>query len=280
MSSFISSINLLFGLPLDLLSGSSNLIILLLIYSLSLLCTCPNHLSLTFSPKHLACVVSLMYLFLILSILITHIINHTSLVSPLSCTHFLSFYPVDLKYLKSSTFFNSAPCSRTVPLGEAPHIHIRILSCWNYPSLRSFSDHTSTSLLLHLLLELTTDHNVICKHHSPWRFLSYLICQFVHHHRKQEADPWCSPTSTLSFSVTPTAHLSSVLQLSYISCNNSNILLCYSRLPHVIPSFLPWNSVICFLKVYKDTKQLSLTFSVLLYQHPLKVIKVLLNIHV
>ncbi|KAF7652147.1 hypothetical protein LDENG_00100830 [Lucifuga dentata] len=32
------------------------------------------------------------------------------------------------------------------------------------------------------------------------------------------ADPWCSPTSTLNSSVTPTAHLTTVLQLSYMSC--------------------------------------------------------------
>ncbi|KAF7644357.1 hypothetical protein LDENG_00223490, partial [Lucifuga dentata] len=54
MSSFTTSINLLFGLPLGLLPGSSNLSILLPICSLSLLCTCPNHLSLaslTLSPK-------------------------------------------------------------------------------------------------------------------------------------------------------------------------------------------------------------------------------------
>ena len=46
MSSFTTSINLLFGLPLGLLPDSSNLITHLPIYSLSRLCTCPNHLSL------------------------------------------------------------------------------------------------------------------------------------------------------------------------------------------------------------------------------------------
>ncbi|XP_068182162.1 mitogen-activated protein kinase kinase kinase kinase 4 isoform X5 [Antennarius striatus] len=74
MSSFITSINLLFGLPLGLLPGSSKLSILLPIYSLSLLWTCPNHLSLaslTLSPKPLTFAVPLMYSFLILSILVT-----------------------------------------------------------------------------------------------------------------------------------------------------------------------------------------------------------------
>lgn len=63
----------LFGL-LGLLPGSSILSILPQIQSLSLLCTCPNHLSLaslTLSTEHLACSVTLKYTFLILSIHIT-----------------------------------------------------------------------------------------------------------------------------------------------------------------------------------------------------------------
>ena len=59
--------------PLCLLPGSSILIILLPIYSLSVLCTCPNHLnlaSLTLSPRRLTRVVPLMCSFLILSILV------------------------------------------------------------------------------------------------------------------------------------------------------------------------------------------------------------------
>ncbi|KAF7645082.1 hypothetical protein LDENG_00210390 [Lucifuga dentata] len=87
MSSFTTSINLLFGLPLGLLPGSSNLSILLPICSLSLLCTCPNHLSLaslTLSPKHLTCAVPLMYSFLILSILVTPKENLSILVSATS----------------------------------------------------------------------------------------------------------------------------------------------------------------------------------------------------
>ncbi|XP_068170159.1 MTOR-associated protein MEAK7 isoform X1 [Antennarius striatus] len=73
-SSLTTSINLLFGLLLGLLPGSSKLSILLPIYSLSPLWTCPNHLSLaslTLSPKPLTCAVPLMYSFLILSFLVT-----------------------------------------------------------------------------------------------------------------------------------------------------------------------------------------------------------------
>ena len=52
MCSLTTSINLLFGLPLRLLPGSSISSILLPMYPLSLLCTCPNHLNLSsFSSK-------------------------------------------------------------------------------------------------------------------------------------------------------------------------------------------------------------------------------------
>ncbi|KAF7704815.1 hypothetical protein HF521_021887, partial [Silurus meridionalis] len=71
MSSFTTSINLLFGLCLFLLPGGSILSILLLIYPMSLLCTCPNHLnlsSLNLSPKCPTCAVPVINLFLILSI--------------------------------------------------------------------------------------------------------------------------------------------------------------------------------------------------------------------
>lgn len=70
--------HVLFGL-LGLLPGASILSILPQIQSLSLLCTCPNHLSLaslTLSTQHLACTVTLKYTFLILS---THITAKTSL---------------------------------------------------------------------------------------------------------------------------------------------------------------------------------------------------------
>ena len=74
MSFFTASTNLLFGLPLCLLPGSSISSILLPMYPLSLLCTCPNHLNLAFlafSPSLHVWVVPLMILFLILSILVT-----------------------------------------------------------------------------------------------------------------------------------------------------------------------------------------------------------------
>ncbi|KAF7711442.1 hypothetical protein HF521_000453 [Silurus meridionalis] len=71
MSSFTTFINLLFGLPLFFLPGGFILSILLPIYPMSLLCTCPNHhTSLTLSPKCPTCAVPLINLFLILFILV------------------------------------------------------------------------------------------------------------------------------------------------------------------------------------------------------------------
>ncbi|XP_035996452.1 septin 5b isoform X2 [Fundulus heteroclitus] len=63
---------------------------------------------------------------------------------------------------------------------------------------------------LHLFPALTTDHNVICKHHSPWRFLSDLICQPVHHQSKRGgAQSRSLMPSHFLFELlsTPTAHL-------------------------------------------------------------------------
>ena len=76
MSSFTTSINLLFGLPRFLFPGNSILIILLpiLLYPSSFLRRCPYHISLAsrvFSPNFPTCAVPLMYSFLILSILVT-----------------------------------------------------------------------------------------------------------------------------------------------------------------------------------------------------------------
>lgn len=42
-------------------------------------------------------------------------------------------------------------------------------------------------ILLHLPSALTTEHNVISKHHSPWRFLFKQTCQTVHEHSQQRS---------------------------------------------------------------------------------------------
>ena len=68
MSSFTTSINLLFGFPRFLFPGNSILSILLPIYPSSFLRRCPYHLSLAsrvLSPNFPTCAVPLMYSFLI-----------------------------------------------------------------------------------------------------------------------------------------------------------------------------------------------------------------------
>ena len=75
--------------PLCLLPGSSILIIILPKYSLSLVCKCPNHLSLvslTWAPNHPTCCVPLMCLFLIFSILFTPKENLNIINSNSSCS--------------------------------------------------------------------------------------------------------------------------------------------------------------------------------------------------
>ena len=87
ISSFTTSINLLFGLPLFLFPSNSSAITLLPTYSWSLLMTCPYHLSLPFLlfiPNCSTLTVPLMYLFLILSFLITPIVNLNIFISATS----------------------------------------------------------------------------------------------------------------------------------------------------------------------------------------------------
>ena len=87
ISSFTTSTNLLFGLPLLLFPGNSISIIFLPTYSWSLLITCPYHLSLpslVFIPNRYTLTVLLMYSFLILSFLVTPIANLNIFISATS----------------------------------------------------------------------------------------------------------------------------------------------------------------------------------------------------
>ena len=84
ISSFTTSTNLLFGLPLFLFPRSSISITLLPTYSWSLLMTCPYHLSLPsliFIPNCSTLTVSLMYSFLILFFLVTPIAHLNVFIS-------------------------------------------------------------------------------------------------------------------------------------------------------------------------------------------------------
>ena len=87
ISSFTTSKNLLFGLPLLLFPGNSISIIFLPTYSWSLLMTCPYHLSLPsliFILNRSTLTVLLMCSFLILSFLVTPIANLSIFISATS----------------------------------------------------------------------------------------------------------------------------------------------------------------------------------------------------
>ena len=84
ISSFTTSTNLLFGLPLFLFPGNFISIIFLPTYSWSVLMTCPYHLSLPsliFIPNLSILTVLLIYSFLILSFLVTPIANLNIFIS-------------------------------------------------------------------------------------------------------------------------------------------------------------------------------------------------------
>ena len=84
ISSFTTSKNLLFGLPLFLFPGNSISIIFFLTYSWSLLMICPYHLSLPsliFIPNCSTLTLLLMCSFLILSFLVTPIANLSIFIS-------------------------------------------------------------------------------------------------------------------------------------------------------------------------------------------------------
>ena len=84
ISSFTTSKNLLFDLPLFLFPGNYIFIIFLSTYSWSLLMTCPYHLSLLsfiFIPNRSTLTVLLMYSFLILSFLVIPVANLNIFIS-------------------------------------------------------------------------------------------------------------------------------------------------------------------------------------------------------
>ena len=103
MSSFTTSINLLFGLPRFLFPGNSILSIHLPIYLSYFLRRCQYHLSLAsrvFSPNFPTCAVHLMYSFLILSILVTPNENRNIFNSAIS--------------ISASCFFRQCHCLQPV----------------------------------------------------------------------------------------------------------------------------------------------------------------------
>ena len=113
MSSFTTSINLLFGLSRFLFPGSSILSILLPIYPSSFLRRCPYHLSLAsrvFSQIFPTCAVRLMHSFLILSIRVTPNANHNIFNSATSISASCLFVSVTV-----SNPYNIAGLTATFP---------------------------------------------------------------------------------------------------------------------------------------------------------------------
>ena len=70
--------------------------------------------------------------------------------------------------------------------GILPLIHVFCLSPIDFhpSSLQSIS--LALQFLFYMFLALAADHNVIGKHHGPWRFLSDLIRHPIHQHCKQQ----------------------------------------------------------------------------------------------
>ena len=95
MSSFITSINLLFGLPFSsFLATPSSASVSQYNHHLSSVGACPYHLSLAsrvFSPTYPSCAVPLMYSFLILSIIVTPTENRNIFNSATSASAYCIF---------------------------------------------------------------------------------------------------------------------------------------------------------------------------------------------
>lgn len=72
------------------------------------------------------------------------------------------------KFLKSSTFLITIHCSPTLKLWSPTFTHLFCLAADN--------THSSTLYIsCYLLPALSTDHSVICRHHSLWTFKSAII---------------------------------------------------------------------------------------------------------
>lgn len=141
-----------------------------------------------------------------------------------------------------------------------------LLTDFHSSSLQSIS--SPLQALLHLLSTLTTDHNVICKHHSWWRLMLDLICQPVNHPCKQEGtEPIPDVIPTFNPSVTPTRHLTTVLLSSFMSCN---ILTYFSSAPVSLMQYCTSVPLlVSYLMLSLDLQRHNATPSELLHSSPL-----------
>lgn len=95
--------------------------------------------------------------------------NHSNM-----CTVFCTFFHTlgsssdEPKFLKSSTFLITSHCSPTLKLWPPIFTHVFCLAADN--------THSSTLYIsCYLLPARSTDHSVICRHHSLWTFKSAII---------------------------------------------------------------------------------------------------------
>ena len=156
ISSFITPINLLLGLPLFLFTDNSNSINLFPKYSWSLLLTCPYHLSLSFLifiPIRSTLTVLLMYSFLILSFLVTAIANLNIFISTNSISNSTCFF-VNATVSRPYTFAGLTTVLYTFPFTLAGNLLSQITpdrfspfvsSCLHSP----FSLPLTTNIFLH-----------------------------------------------------------------------------------------------------------------------------------
>ena len=88
-----------------------------------------------------------------------------------------------------------------------------------------FLTHTSSILVSASLFPgLVANYNIISKQHCPHSLLTSSVSLSIITANRNgfDADPWCSLTLTLKLSVVTTAHLTTVLLPSYISCTSSH----------------------------------------------------------
>ena len=148
--------------------------------------------------------------------------------SPLRCT-------VEPMYLKSSTFAISSPCIFTVPLPLSclsfTHMYYVFLLLTYIPLFSKayfqLSSFSSTRSLLSL--QITMSSAVVIVHGAS----SLISSVILSNKQGLKADHRCSLTFTSNPSVTPTAHLTAVVLLSYISCT---ILTYFSANPDFLIS--------------------------------------------
>ena len=167
ISSFITSKNLLFGLPLFCFPGNSIFITLLPIYSWSLLMTCPYHLSLPsliFIPNCSTLTVPLMYSFLILSFLVTPKANLKIFISATSIfsTCFFVTAAVSSPYTSGSqTFFVHGALQKLIntrgALMKPKFANFKFYQEIVFRSCSSFKMHKNVCIIRKIL------KNILCK---------------------------------------------------------------------------------------------------------------------